>query len=53
MEYMRIYWEDLTPEAQKRLFDFLGDNGNYDVFPIAVIRKPDPDDVGRFDEDCG
>ena len=33
-----IFWQDLTPECQERLYKFLGgENGNYDVFPIAVL----------------
>ena len=35
----KIFWNDLTPDCQKRLEKFLGDNGNYDVFPIATITK--------------
>ncbi len=34
---IEIYFNDLTPEKQKEILDALGDNGNYDVFPIAVI----------------
>ncbi len=33
-----IYWDDLTEDCQKRLYEFLGgENGNYDVFPIVTI----------------
>ena len=33
-----FYWNDLTEECQKRLFEFLGgENGNYDVFPLATL----------------
>ncbi len=39
-----IFWSDLTPECQARLLDFLGgENGNYDVFPIATIAAPEFD----------
>ena len=38
MEF-EIYWEDITPECQKRLIEFLGDNGNYDFVPIATVRR--------------
>ena len=31
---------DLTPEKQKELFEALGDNGNYDVHPLAEITVP-------------
>ena len=41
-KYFEIFWGDLTPEAQKRLYEFLGgENGNYDVFPIATIEQED------------
>ena len=33
-----FYWQDLTEECQKRLEEFLGgENGNYDVFPFAIL----------------
>ena len=32
-----IFFDDLSTEAQTELLNFLGDNGNYDVFPIASI----------------
>ena len=33
-----IYWDDLTPECQQGLMDFLGgDNGNYDVIPLVTL----------------
>lgn len=34
---IEIYWNDLTAEKQQELLNLLGDNGNYDVFPIAVL----------------
>lgn len=34
---IEIYWDDLTSEKQKEILDILGDNGNYDVTPIATI----------------
>ena len=38
MKTFEIFWDDLTPEAQQRLYEFLGgENGNYDVFPIATL----------------
>lgn len=40
MNEFEIFWNDLTEECQKRLYDFLGgENGNYDVFPIATVCK--------------
>ena len=35
-----IMWDDLKPEAQERIKQMLGDNGNYDMFPIATIYAP-------------
>ena len=32
-----IYWNDLSAKAQVELLKLIGDNGNYDVFPIASI----------------
>ncbi len=34
---IEIYWNDLTAEKQQELLNALGDNGNYDVFPIVVL----------------
>ena len=40
-----FYWNDLTEECQKRLYEFLGgENGNYDAFPFAVLYKEDEPD---------
>lgn len=34
---IEIYWDDLTKEKQDEILEALGNNGNYDVFPIAQI----------------
>ena len=34
---IEIYWDDLTPEKQAEILEELGENGNYDMFPIATI----------------
>lgn len=34
---IELYWDDLCTETQKELEKMLGDNGNYDVFPIAIL----------------
>ena len=45
MRSFEIYWQDLSPEAQRRLYDFLGgENGNYDVFPIATLEIEDEEE---------
>lgn len=38
---INIMWDDLKPEAQKRIMRMLGDNGNYDVVPITTIYAPE------------
>lgn len=40
-ERIELFWGDLTPEAQKSIEEILGDNGNYDVVPIATIECVD------------
>ena len=37
MVEIEIYWNDLTQEKQKEILEQLGDNGNFDVIPIAII----------------
>lgn len=37
MNQIEIYWNDLTAEKQKEILELLGDNGNWDVFPIATL----------------
>ena len=32
-----IFWDDLSAETQTELLNLIGDNGNYDVFPLASI----------------
>ena len=34
---IEIYWKDLTEEKHKEILEVLGENGNYDMFPIATI----------------
>ena len=41
---IEIYWQDLTSEKQKEILEKLGDDGNWDVFPIAQIPE-DEDEV--------
>ena len=37
MPSIEIYWDDLTEEKQKEILEALGDNDNFDTFPIATI----------------
>lgn len=42
MKTIEIYWNDLTPEKQQEIFEALdGEDGNYDVFPIATLEFED------------
>lgn len=34
---VHLFWDDLSESAKKELLKLLGDNGNYDVFPIAQL----------------
>ena len=37
MIQIEIYWNDLTPKKQKEIIETIGDNNNWDVFPIATV----------------
>jgi hypothetical protein len=41
---IEIYFGDLTPEKQQEILNAWGDNGNYDVYPIAVLPKSTAED---------
>ena len=51
MREFEIYLTDLTPEAQKRFIEFYGDDGNFDVFPLATFECDDFDDEDEDFED--
>lgn len=42
---VEIYLDDLKPEMQKEVLDHLGigdaKEGNYDIFPLFVIERPE------------
>ncbi len=42
---IEIMWDDLKPAAQKRIINMLGDNGNYDVYPITTIYAEPNQDI--------
>ena len=46
MKTIEIFWNDLTEAKQKELLALLGDNRNWDVFPMATIDLED-DDAGE------
>lgn len=37
---IEIYWQDLTPAKQSEILQLFGENGNWDVFPIATVEVP-------------
>ena len=41
---IEIYWKDLTPAKQMEILCKFGDNGNFDIFPIAQILEDDDED---------
>ena len=55
MDELEIYFDDLKPEAQKKLLELHGisgpDEANWDVFPIFVIPKPEPEIIEEGDDE--
>ena len=41
---VEIYWQDLTPAKQREILQAFGENGNYDVFPIATLDVPEEEE---------
>ena len=37
MVTIEFYWGDLTEKKQKEILELVGDNNNWDVFPIATL----------------
>ena len=46
MAQIEIYWDDLKPEKQQEILEVLGENVNYDVFPIAVLEFEEEQEEG-------
>ena len=44
-ERIEIYWQDLTRAKQSEILHVFGENGNWDVFPIATIDVPAADET--------
>ena len=44
-ERIEIYWQDLTQAKQEEILQAFGENGNWDVFPIATIDVPTEDEA--------
>ena len=34
---IQLFWDDLSASAKEELLEELGENGNYDVFPLAEL----------------
>jgi len=34
---IEFYWNDLTEKKQNEIIKLIGDNNNWDVFPIATL----------------
>lgn len=45
MNCIEIFWDDLTAQKQNEILEALGENGNYDVIPIATIYIPEEEDI--------
>ena len=51
MRFADLFWDDLSESTQKELYDVMGDNGNYDVFPLATINvSGEPDETQDSEE---
>ena len=48
---VQLYWDDLSVEAKERLLELLGENGNYDVFPLAELVFEN-DETREENEEC-
>ena len=44
-ECVEIYWQDLTQAKQDEILQVFGENGNWDVFPIAILDVPTEDGI--------
>ena len=50
---IQLFWDDLSSDAKERLLELLGDNGNYDVFPLAELVFENENDENREEnEEC-
>ena len=48
---VQLYWDDLSAEAKERLLELLGENGNYDVFPLTELVFEN-DEIREENEKC-
>ena len=50
---IQLYWDDLSSSAKERLLELLGDNGNFDVFPLAeLVFENESDENREENEKC-
>lgn len=50
---IQLFWDDLSSSAKERLLELLGDNGNYDVFPLAeLVFENETDEIREENEKC-
>lgn len=50
---IQLFWDDLSSSAKERLLELLGDNGNYDVFPLAeLVFENETDENREENEKC-
>lgn len=51
---VEIYICDLKPEVQEQVLSELNlssdKDGNYDLFPLFVVEKPEPQNTRRFED---
>ena len=50
---IQLFWDDLSSSAKERLLELFGDNGNYDVFPLAeLVIENETDENREENEEC-
>lgn len=50
---IQLFCDDLSSSAKERLLELLGDNGNYDVFPLAeLVIENETDEIREENEEC-
>ena len=50
---IQLFWDDLSSSAKERLLELFGDNGNYDVFPLAeLVFENETDEIREENEKC-
>ena len=50
---IQLCWDDLSSSAKERLLELLGDNGNFDVFPLAeLVIENETDENREENEKC-